>query len=606
MRRISILIFLSIGLFLSSLAQEKEEVQKLEEQVLVTASKTPVLKPEATRSVLILEKEEIRSLPVSTVEELLKYASGLDFQQRGASGVQVDPAFRGGTFEQVLILIDGIKITDPQTGHNTLNIPLSLEDVDRIEILKGPGSRLFGPNAFNGVVNIITRKNAARAFELGLKTGQHAFQEVKTSLNLITSKLKNIFSFSNRKSAGYIHNTDFNQTTGYFRTVHDHSSGEIAFQTGFSEKAFGANGFYSPNFPDQWEKVRTLFLAINSLYFIQKLVIKPALFWRHGDDEFLLDRNNASYYRNVHHSDSYGAEITASYYSSFGQTSTGIELRFESLNGNRLGQRKRTYAGMFLEQKLSWSSLTLLFGTVAYNYPGYGWKFWPGLELNYRYSKKLRQYISYNQAFRLPSFTELYYFDPANQGNSQLKPEKAQELETGLAFIDKHMEVETGLFFRKATNLIDWVKTTWQDPWRAENIAEIKTTGLEINLIAGKALLKKFYLLESLNISYVNYFSKKKDWPDLFSKYVLSSLRQQLIITGQLNELFGLRTSLALRYFQRYNQSPCFLLDGKVSWPGENFEVWLEGTNLGNKFYYDAGFLPAPGRWLILGVKIKM
>ena len=608
MRRVGLLFFLIIGLYLFTSAQQKEDkkdLPKIEEQILVTASKTPLLKSEATRSVLVLEREEIEALPISTAEELLKFISGFDFQSRGAFGLQVDPSLRAGSFEQTLILIDGVKFTDPQTGHNTLNLPLTLDDVERVEILKGPGSRLFGPNAFTGIINIITRQSRQNSFDLGIKAGQHNFQEIKTGLDLAASHFKNLFSFSTRKSTGYTHNTDFNQTAAFNRVQYDYSSGTLVLQTGYAEKAFGANGFYSPGFPDQWEKIKTTFLALDSNFYGKDLILQPRIYWRHSADEFLLDRHNPSFYHNLHHNDSYGGEITASLFTPYGQTSTGVEWQQEKIDSDRLGQHTRTFLGLFLEHQYSRKQLTLLFGGVAYNYPGYGWKIWPGVELNYRYSRKLSQFVSYNQSFRLPTFTELYYYDPANQGNSQLKPEEARELEIGWRYTDNFIELETSFFLRKAFNLIDWVKASLNDPWRAENITKINTTGIETNLTARKELLRILRLFDGLGLSYVNY-SSKKEFPDYLSKYVLSSLKNQLIFAVQTQKFFGLKISLAGRYFQRLNQSACFLIDGKVSWSTPHYEVFLEGTNLGNKFYYDAGFIPAPPRWLILGIKVNL
>lgn len=609
----SFLIFLFLHLKLGSSfyliaekppEEEKKQLPKIEEHVVVTASKVPVVKSEVARSILVIEKEEIKSLPVTTVEELLKYVAGLDLKQRGAFGLQADLSLRGGTFEQTLVLIDGIKMSDPQTGHNTLHLPLTLEDIDFIEVLRGPGSRLFGPNAFSGVVNLVTKKSNKKSFEFGLKFGDHNYQEIRAWVNWPTSGLKNNFSFSSRRSSGYFHNTDFNQTTGYYRGHYEFSSGRIGLQAGLSAKAFGANGFYAANFPDQWEKVQALLVAVDSDFVAPKIIIRPRFYWRYGFDEFLLDRNNPSLYRNLHHTHSLGGEITASYFSVLGQTTAGLEWRWERLDSTRLGEHLRRFSGFFLEQQKNWPRINLLAGVVIYNYPGFGLKFWPGFEANFRYSKKLSQFFSYNQSFRLPSFTELYYYDPANRGNDRLEPEQAWEIETGWRYTDQLVEFETSLFSRQAYNLIDWVKKTPLEPWTAKNIARIKTIGLEVSLNAGKELLKSLNLFDRLRINCANYNSEKNSF-DYFSKYVFSNLKRQLILTAHFKKMLGLKATFALRAWQRFHQPACFLIDGKISWEKGILEISLEGSNLTDKFYYDAAFIPAPGRWLILGIKFK-
>jgi len=609
----SFLIFLFLNLNLGTFfylktekpQKEKEkELPKIEEHIVVTASKVPMVKSEVARSILVMEKEEIRSLPVNTVEELLKYVGGLDWQQRGAFGLQADLSLRGGTFEQTLVLIDGIKMSDPQTGHNTLNLPLTLEDIEFIEVLKGPGSRLFGPNAFNGVINIVTRKSNRKSLDFGVKVGDHNYQEIKANLSWPTSNLKNNFSFSTRKSSGYFHNTDFNQTTGFYRSHYEFSSGRIGLQAGVSAKAFGANGFYSASFPDQREKMRVLFMAVDSDFGIQKIIIKPRFYWRYGFDEFMLDRNRPSFYHNLHHSHSLGCEITVSYFSVLGQTTAGLEWRWEKVNSTRLGNHLRTFSGFFLEQQKNWRRLNMLGGLVVYNYPGYGLKFWPGFEISFKYSRKLSQFFSANQSFRLPSFTELYYYDPANRGNNQLKAEEAQEIETGWRYTDRRVEFETSLFYRQAYNLIDWVKMNPLEPWTAKNISKIKTIGLEISFNAGQDLLKTLHLFDRIRINYATYSSKKDNF-DYLSKYVFSSLKQQLILTTYFKKVLGLKAVLAFRAFQRYHQPACLIVDGRIGWQKDSLEILLEGSNLGNKFYYDAAFIPAPGRWLILGIKFK-
>ncbi len=586
--------------------QEEKPVQqkKLEEYVLVTASLAPTIKSEAGRSVLVITSEEIKNLPVSTVEELLKYVCGFDFQQRGAGGIQVDPSVRSGTFEQTLILLNGFKLTDPQTGHNTLNIPVSLEDIERVEILKGPGSRIFGPNALSGAVNIITRSSATGRFSLAFRRGQYGYQELTTGLKAGGGACHNTLSFSIRSSDGYMENTDFSHLILHDSLSVNFSSARALFQAGFSEKAFGANGFYSPSFPEQWEKTRVLFLAGDTFIYGKHSTVNPRVYLRLGSDEFLLKRSNPSFYRNLHHNLSGGAEIKFYHYSRLGQTTAGLEIRTERIDSNRLGVHERTTSGLFVEHKVQSSGFVLLAGGVLYHYPSHGWKFWPGAEVNYNLRDALKLFVSYNQAFRLPTFTELFYADPVNLGNPELQPEKTRELEAGFRHEGKIVGLEAGIFFRKADNLIDWVKSSSSEPWRAENISKIITRGVESKISLGRDLLHRFPWLETVSTSFV-YYHNRKYLEGYLSKYALSGLRTQLLFGLQFKPVSGWRMSLNGRYFQRLTGNKAFVLDGRLSRSYRNLEFFVEATNLGNSHYYDAGFLPAPGRWLYAGFKIR-
>lgn len=594
------------GFLMAGVGLEEKPVQqkKLEEYVLVTASLAPAIKSEAGRSVQVITAEEIKNLPVSSVEELLKYVCGFDFQQRGAGGIQVDPSVRSGTFEQTLILLNGFKLTDPQTGHNTLNIPVSLEDIERIEILKGPGSRIFGPNALSGAVNIITRSSAASPFSLTFKRGQYGYQELTTGLRAGIGACHNTFSFSLRSCDGYMENTDFSHITLHDSLSVNFASAKALFQAGYSEKAFGANGFYSPSYPEQWEKTRVLFLAGDTFFYGKNLTVNPRIYLRLGSDEFLLKKSNPSFYRNLHHNLSGGAEIKFHHFSRLGQTAAGLEIRTEKIDSNRLGVHERKTSGLFVEHKIQTSGFVLLVGGVLYHYPSYGWKFWPGAEANYNLHSGFKLFVSYNQAFRLPTFTELFYTDPVNRGNPDLQPEKTGELEAGFRHDGKYLELETGIFFRKADNLIDWVKASPAEPWRAENISKILTRGLESKVSLSRDFMQTFPGLESIKASFV-YYHNQKYLEGYVSKYALSGLKTQLMFSLQSRSISGWRLSLNGRYFQRLTGNEAFVVDGRLSWSYRNLEFFLETTNLGNSHYYDAGFLPAPGRWFYAGFKIR-
>ena len=129
--------------------------RKLDE-VVVSAQRASVTYSQMARVVTIMDKEAIESAPVQSLQDLLEYVLNVDVRQRGNHGVQADVSIRGGSFDQTMILLDGVNITDPQTGHLSLNLPVDIESIERVEVLQGPGARVYGPNAFSGAINFIT------------------------------------------------------------------------------------------------------------------------------------------------------------------------------------------------------------------------------------------------------------------------------------------------------------------------------------------------------------------------------------------------------------------------------------------------------------------
>ena len=189
------------------------------EPLIVTAGKIPTTLVETSRNIIVIEKEEIINSPASGVADLLKYISGIDINERGPEGIQSDVALRGGTFEQTLILIDGIKVNDPQTAHHNLNLPVHLGDIERIEILKGSASRLHGAGAFAGVINIITKKGEKKNLKITTLAGDHKLLEGNLALSQPIGISNNYLSVSGKRSEGYRHNTDFDMWNIFFKSV---------------------------------------------------------------------------------------------------------------------------------------------------------------------------------------------------------------------------------------------------------------------------------------------------------------------------------------------------------------------------------------------------
>ena len=298
--------YLRISLLFFSISVLSQSVDL--DEVVVSESKIDIPFSKKYRSVEIIDSKSIVESGVNNVVDLLQQVSGVDLRRRGVPGTQADLYIRGGGFDQTLLLIDGMKMDDIQTGHHTLNLLLPIQLIERIEIIKGPASRIFGQNAFNGAINIVTKtlpKSDKKLFEVMVSNPTFgSFKQFGFLINsrlLLKEKFNAQLTFSRSKSDGYRYNTDYSNDFFFFKSEIKTKKNPINITSGFTEKKFGANGFYaSPSAVDQYEETQASFVGISTVFGSEKLLIRPKLYWRRGQDEYIYIRNNPSVYRNLH------------------------------------------------------------------------------------------------------------------------------------------------------------------------------------------------------------------------------------------------------------------------------------------------------------------
>lgn len=604
-KNISLLfVFISFAFVSQLTAQALSEYQM--NDIIVTASRTPTTFSDLTRNVIVIGPEEIKDAPVSSVQGLLQYAAGVDLQQRGVDGIQGDVSIRGGSFEETLIMIDGVSVNDPQTGHHNLNLPVTLDDIQRIEILKGPGSSVYGANAFSGIINIITKKNSAESISLGASGGQNGYYDGLIHASLPVGILNNHVSFSRQKSDGYMHNTEFDITDFTYGSSISSGSSNVNLLFGYNDKKFGANSYYSVLFPNQWEHTTTKLLNLNGSFGSESFLVSPKIYWRHNDDNYILDYTNPAFYENNHHSDVYGAEVQASVATGIGITSFGGNYNTDKIVSNNLGNHSRVKKGIFAEQKISpLDDFTVIADAYAYDYSDIGWKLWPGINLGYNIAKNIRLFGSVGEAFRIPTYTELYYSSPASIGNPNLQTEETVDYEIGLNTLHPAYNARVSVFYKQGKNLIDWVRSSDTEPWTARNITKINTAGVEINLEANPSAMINNFPIYKAGIDYT-YLNSSRVADEFQSQYLLQYLRHQLIVNIENNWWIGIQQSWELRYESRVNAADNFLVDTQLLRSFNQWKIIVKATNLFNKSYYEVSGVPLPGRWITAGIKFKL
>ncbi len=612
------------------------------DEIEVTAQRSPVLYSEVARVLTVLSREDIECAAAENIQDLLVYVAGVDIRRRGAEGVQADIGIRGGTFDQTLILLNGVNITDPQSGHHNLNIPVSIDQIERIEILEGPAARVYGPNAFSGAVNIITRSSEASSVEAKVSVGSYKYFSSAGSMSIKKSNAGFTFSAENKKSDGYTENTDFGIINLFHKSELEFPKGKLNWQVGYGVKKFGANNFYTPKYPNQYEETRILFSAVRwqsnfNWHFT------PVVYWRNHNDLFELFRDNPpEWYRghNYHKTNTYGTSASFWKLDRFGKTAFGIEFRSENILSNVLGNELddprpirgedgwftksfgRNTASAYFEKTLRFSKFSISAGVLA-NYIG-GMSapinFFPGIDVGYQFSDKLRMVSSFNTSMRMPTFTELYYSGPTNLGNPDLKPEKINSFEWGIKYQQKLLQGSIMLFSNKGSNIIDWIKEKEDDLWTSRNLTKLSGFGTEASLSV--ALNEKFgnYFPRHFTISYLlNYVDKQKS--TFISYYVLDNIRQKLAgsFTYQFYDKFLFTMKVVAQdragtytefsngsYGEEVNYPPFWLADGSLSYTVGKVKFNVSVSNIFNRFYFDLGNIHQPGRWIKLGVVYQL
>ena len=342
------LLFVIIGPKANAIEAEPQVM----DEMIVTGSRIPHLKSQTGISITVLGREEIQAIPARTVSELLDAVGGVDVRSRGAKGIQSDVSIRGSSFEQVLVLIDGINLSDAQTGHHNMDLVVNIADIERIEILKGPGARIYGQNAMAGVINIITRSFDYPGATGGLSIGSHDYYKIQGSASGKTGQLANRFSASRAATDGDMpdHPTDFQVNTLTYKGEISTASHFLEMGLGLIDKEFGAYKFYSDTYPNQREKTQTVVAHANDTFSLAHVDILAGLFWRQHKDEFNI-RIGDSWYTNEHTGNSAGCQIHSRFRSQLGTSVIGGEFNVEDLESSNLGDHDRKRSGIFLSMK---------------------------------------------------------------------------------------------------------------------------------------------------------------------------------------------------------------------------------------------------------------
>ena len=608
------------------------------EEVEVNANSNK-LYSELGRILTVIHKTEIEQLPVQTIDELLDYAAGLDIRQRGAGGVQADISIRGGSFDQVLVLLNGINITNPQTGHYNLDIPLDLSDVTRIEILQGSSARVLGANAFSGAINIITDEQAKKnQLASQITSGSYNTHTQQLSASYTKNRFSGFASASHRQSDGYIDNTDYNMSNVFLHlTQKTGNAGNFNMQVGAQHKAYGANAFYSHAYPNQFDQTKTFFSALSWSLNKKHWLWNAQMYWRQHHDCFELFRNfkdAPTWYggHNYHQTDVTGGKATAAYLSPAGKISAGMDIRNEHIFSNVLGlemtntrpvpfettavfthEANRLLSNLFFDYSKQFNRFYFSAGGAVHHTSDFGVHYFGGFDFGYEPNNDWKLFASFNSAVRLPTFTDLYYQSATQLSNPDLQAERSKTFEAGLKYKKAGGTLDVCAFYRLGDNIIDWVKQPDSTRWESRNLTNVNALGADVSF--GYNFESSF--LRNIKLAY-SYLHLDKEAAGFDSKYALDYMKHKCILSVQHAVWKKLSATWRGGFFDRSgnysdyatnelrNYAPYFLLDAKLMWSEQRFDIFTDINNLLNTDYADYSGLPQAGINWSVGLRMRV
>ena len=527
-------------------------------------------------------------------------------------------------------------MSSPQTGHNAADFPVSLSDIERIEVLEGASARVFGSSAFNGAINIVTRTDKESSVRVSAEGGSFGTFGGDAGLSLRTGNVSQQLSGGYTQSDGGTANSDFKRRRMYYMGSWDSRYVNLSWQGGLSSQDYGASTFYSARFNNQWEATRRFMasaLADIRPFADERLVFSPSVYWHRDVDHYQLTRGKegAKNGENYHRMDVYGAALNAHATWLLGKTAVGVDLRKEHILSTAYGtlldesewtaihgsdrhydhRGDRTNTSVFLEHNVILGGFTLSAGVLANRNTGLDnrFRFYPGVDISYRPSDNWKFYASWNKALRVPTFTDLYTSNSAQQGDPNLSPERNSTFKIGTRYRTRGVEAVLSGFYSEGKNIIDWVYPTSESrKYQAMNIGKLDNMGYSADVTLNMDELVPGLFITRVKAGYAFIHQKHETDREIFgSLYALEYLRHKA--TFQLDHRIWSRLSAswAVRWQQRMNNySPYTKVDVKLMWTAPSYSLYVKADNITCHRYYDLGGVRQPGLWIMAGGSVRI
>jgi len=572
----------------------------------------------------LFDRKAQAAAPVQTLESALRLAPSVDIRERGGKGMQADIFIRGGSFDQTMVLLNGIDFTDARTGHQSHSLPVDLDCISAVDLLDG----VPGVGAYAGAVNIRTAPLRPTYLRFEGTGGQHGYAYANLSGAVTAGRFSLLAAGSYRRSDGYRHNTDFTNGNAFLRATYEtRRLGFFDFQAGWQNRGFGSNGFYAAYNPDQWEGTSTSLASLRWLRQAGRFSLGASASYRKNFDRYDWTRGTVM---NRHNTDNAGARLWTDFDWTGGTTTLGGDYAFNHIYSTNLGEKlsvphghythaKARHTGnVWLRHAKQWRrfdaaasagvSLTPYGTSALWNVSG-GWRPAAGLHLA----------VGASQSMRLPTFTDLYYSSPAQINNLDLIPEKAVTYRIEADYVKDRWSASLRTYYRAGRDIIDWVwREDMDGKWHSEQTSRLDTYGVE--LTGGYAAAEGFLRRATLSYGYITTDRNT----EVVARSAMDFMKHKAALAVEVRFLRRMSLALTASVYDRNGSytdyptpgdasvsqvrdyEPYFLLDGRLSWEKGVCRLYVDATNITDTRYCDLGGIRLPGAWVTGGVVLTI
>lgn len=578
-------------------AQQNSPPTPVKQTVIVVGDPEPVTLGESPRSVVAIDTEQ-HPLAFETAEDYLRTDPSTFIEQRGAGGAQADISIRGSSFEQTLVLLNGLRIDDPQTAHHNLDLPVPLEDMRSIEVLHGAGSTLYGSDALGGVVNFLTAIPTATSLKIATGFGSFGENEQSLLASVAGGRWSEMVTGARNFSTGFIPDRDYRNENGSTETRWKGALGTTDILLAGSDRAFGADQFYGPY--DSWERTKGWFASAR-----QELGqgTEAAFGYRRHADNFILLRNDPAFYANNHIDQSWQgvvrrrdqvAKIATLFY--------GLEADGDSINSNNLGRHARSRGAGYVDWDIRpVQRVTLSAGLREEIISGGVRSVWsPSLAGSFWLTQTVKVRASGGYGFRLPTYTDLYYSDPATLGDPNLKPEYAWSGDADVDwYANGNITASLTIFYSRQHDAIDYVRANSGEKWQATNLTGLRFTGLEGSMSWQAARN------QTLKFGWTAISGAQAALHGLESEYVFNYPVNNASLEWMAKLKYAYLVRTRVQVTQRFHQDPYPVWDVEAAREAGRIHPYLRIANLSNTGYQEIAGVPMPGRSFTGGLEIE-
>ena len=628
-------------------------------EIVVTATRINQSVNEVPLSTDVISSREVESSNALHAGDILRTSTGINVRSYNMAGVAT-ASLRGSQSAQVLVIQDGMPIFDPFTGLTDLS-QISLAGVERIEIVRGPTSHLYGANALGGVINIITRRPRDRS-SANISVGSFDTRKYHLQTEGVAGKAGYLLSGTVDRSDGWRGNDDFLNRNIFAKLTGESERVNVQLSTGYFTSDMGLPGPRPASSTKYGNNdVTTLFDRQQNL----KLYALLALEFGLGSDANLTLKvrpaSSTTNFRTTYDDLPTGETIVNdNEYVAHSVTLTGqletplgrqrLLMGFDGIGRRAAAVQKYTYqasdsvyvdqwdpesrtAAVWLEYIWRWSNLGVVPGIRLDRHSEYGTSTSPNIGMTLDWGANTFR-ASVGQAFRAPAFNDLFW---PLAGNRDLKSETGVAYEFGLERrFSQSLTVDLVLFRRAVHNMIAWAPTGPGGLWRPTNINRYSVNGLETEFevrLPGFQVSVSYSLMDAQQtnqeVVYDDWLTAETRLEDItrsaaFVPRHSASAQLDFPLAGFDVNLRGEYRGSVSNYYADYSQSPTVTraekilpartdLDLRLSRSLAKVTPYMEVRNILDTRYsehfgttFTDGDFPLPGRTITVGIRLNL